>query len=191
MLTRSPNRRSQRFNTIARAHLDAAWRVARRCGVSRVEVDDVVQEVFIIVGRRLDEIAEGRERAFVVATTVRVSANWRRALSRRREQSLEDVTPASVGTAHETQEAVASKRQGLLLIDAALRDMTEEQRDVFILTELEQLTAREVAQELEIRETAVVSRLRRARQAFFDFCQRCQLVHDVQSTPIKGATYDV
>ncbi len=191
MSTRSLNRRTQRFNSIARTDLDAAWRVARRCGVSQAELDDVVQEVFIIVGRRLDEIAVGRERAFVIATTVRVAANWRRALSRRREQSLEDVPLASVGTADETQEAVASKREGLELIDAALRDMTEEQRDVFILTELEQLTAKEVAQELAIRETAVVSRLRRARQAFFDFCQRCQPIHDVQSTPSKGATYDV
>ena len=49
--------------------------------------------------------------------------------------------------------------------------MTELQREVFILMELEQLTAREVAEQIQIAEAAVVSRLRRAREVFYEFCQ--------------------
>ena len=53
--------------------------------------------------------------------------------------------------------------------------MTPGQRVVFTLFELEELTAREIAEQLELPEAAVVSRLRRAREVFQSFCRRRQL----------------
>src|SRR4051812_506732 len=41
------------------AHFDCVWRSARRLGTASLHVDDVVQEVFLVVHRRLAEF-EGR-----------------------------------------------------------------------------------------------------------------------------------
>jgi RNA polymerase sigma-70 factor, ECF subfamily len=186
----SSHSRNERFNRIAEQHIDAVWRVARRCGVPADLLDDVVQEVFIIVCRRLDEISRDQERAFVVGTTVRVSANLRRTLRRRLEDPLleSDDLPEKW---HETQqEAHTRRRQGLELLDDALACMTDVQREVFVLTELEQLTAREVGQQLSIHEAAVVSRLRRAREIFRSFCEQRQHALESPPPPKTGAFCD-
>lgn len=181
---RSPN---PRFQRVAMENLDAAWRVARRCGIHSDQLPDVVQEVFLVVSKRLAEISPERERAFVVGTTVRVSANWRRAHRRRREDALREDCPQSLS--EPSQEADATRRLGLELLDEALRCMTQGQREVFVLTELEQLTAREIAEQLQLEEAAVVSRLRRAREAFQLFCDTWQgQVRRPQSE--RGAPYD-
>lgn len=59
----------------------------------------------------------------------------------------------------------------LELLSAALASMTEPQREAFILFELEQLTAREIAEQLQQPEAAIVSRVRRARAAFASFVE--------------------
>ena len=60
----------------------------------------------------------------------------------------------------------------LELLQTGLESMTEQQRETFILFELEQLTAREIAEQLQLPEAAVVSRVRRARAAFASFLER-------------------
>lgn len=179
-----------RFGRVASENLDAAWRVARRSGVPPDQVDDVVQEVFIIVGRRLEDIARDRERAFVVGTAVRVAANWRRSQRRRPETALEDEPDGAVLGYGPSQEALTARRQGLELLEGVLRCMTEPQREVFVLTELEQLTAREVAEQLGIAEAAVVSRLRRARETFRLFCDSWQAAGQNAAPGEKGIEYD-
>jgi hypothetical protein len=60
---------------IVNAHLDAVWRTARRLGIASRDLEDVAQEVLLVVLRRVNDIESDRERAFVLATTVRVAAN--------------------------------------------------------------------------------------------------------------------
>jgi RNA polymerase sigma-70 factor (ECF subfamily) len=178
-----------RFGRVAEENLDAAWRVARRCGVPVDQVDDVVQEVFIVVGRRLADISRDRERAFVVGTAVRVSANWKRSRRRRPESALDDDGDTEELSYEASQEALTARRQGIELLQAVLRCMTEPQREVFVLTELEQLTAREVAEQLGIAEAAAVSRLRRARETFQLFCESWQNADSI-SADATGVKYD-
>lgn len=56
----------------------------------------------------------------------------------------------------------------------ALSEMTEAQRVAFVLFELEELSAKEIAEQLDVPEAAVVSRVRRAREEFQRFCNRYQ-----------------
>jgi DNA-directed RNA polymerase specialized sigma24 family protein len=100
--------RQARFNDIATRHLDAAWRVARRCGVPSAQLDDVVQEVFIIVGRKIDAISFEQERAFIAGTTVRVAANWRRSLRRRLEEPFTEPELQSQRSLETPQEVLLS-----------------------------------------------------------------------------------
>jgi RNA polymerase sigma-70 factor, ECF subfamily len=176
---------ASRVQQIVLEHLDAIWRTARRLGVPPFEVDDVAQEVAMVVLRRASVIQPGRERAFVIGSTARIASNWRRS-RRRQPQPLADAAAgfAEVGRAvlappggagDSAQEASLERAQGLALLEAALQEMTPRQRLVFTLFELEELSAREIAEQLEIPEAAVVSRLRRGREVFQSFCRRRQL----------------
>jgi RNA polymerase sigma-70 factor, ECF subfamily len=177
-----PVRDVSRVQRIVLEQLNAIWRTARRLGVPPSDIDDVAQEVTLVILRRESAIQPGRERAFVIGTTARIASNWRR-WRRRQPQPLGDAVaevgrtgpaaPADAG--HPAQEASIERAQGLALLEAALQEMTPRQRLVFTLFELEELSAREIAEQLEIPEAAVVSRLRRAREVFQSFCRRRQL----------------
>jgi RNA polymerase sigma-70 factor (ECF subfamily) len=186
-----PVREASRVQQIVLEHLNAVWRTARRLGVPSSDVDDVAQEVALVVLRRESVIQPGRERAFVIGSTARIASNGRR--SRRRQPlPLADAAAgfAEVGRAElappegagdSSQEASLQRAQGLALLEAALQEMTPAQRVVFTLFELEEFSAREIAEQLEIPEAAVVSRLRRGREVFQSFCRRRQL----ESNPVE------
>ena len=176
---------ASRVQQIVLEHLNAIWRTARRLGVPPSDVDDVAQEVALVVLRRESAIQPGKERAFVIGSTARIASNWRRS-RRRQPQPLADAATgvAEVGLAELAaldgagpwaQDASLERAQGLALLEAALREMTPKQRVVFTLFELEEVSARDIAEQLEIPEAAVVSRLRRGREVFQSFCRRRQL----------------
>jgi RNA polymerase sigma-70 factor (ECF subfamily) len=168
---------SERVERIVREHLDAVWRTARNLGVVDRDVDDVVQEVMLVVVRRLDDIDVGRERAFVLGATARVAANWRRGRRRRPEALTESID--SVSGVYEMPPGCAAFRgpeqaferaEKLALLAEALGQMPPPLRVAFTLFELEQLTARETAEQLGVPQSAVFSRVRRAWVIFRRCC---------------------
>ncbi len=164
--------RAERYNQVVEQNLNAAFRVARRCGVGAAHLDDVLQEAFLIVAAKLDDVAPESQRAFVVSVTIRVAANWRRSQRRRAEDG--GVQVEQLPAHAPSPELEVHRLEGLQLLDAALAQMTAEQREVFILAELEQNTCSEIARQLGAKEPAVVSRLRRARESFDAFCKAFQ-----------------
>lgn len=166
-----------RLEDIVQRHLDSAWRTARDLGVPPHEVEDVVQEVLVVIMRRLDDIEAARERAFVAATTARVVANWRRSRRRRPEDLTESMDALDTASFVErpglrTPEQSLERSQKLAVLRRALDEMPEPQRVAFTLFELEQLTAREIAEQLGVAESAVFSRVRRAWVVFRRCCER-------------------
>jgi RNA polymerase sigma-70 factor (ECF subfamily) len=162
---------SARAAAIAEQHLDVIWRMARRLGVPDSEIEDMAQEVLVVVVRRLERIELGKERAFVASTTVRVASNWRRSRRRRPEDpsdALDAVASSRLSSSFAGVDAEQSLERGRLLarLTLALEVMTEQQREAFILFDLEQLTAPEIAEQLGLPEAAIVSRVRRAREVF-------------------------
>src|SRR4051812_42222642 len=57
------------------------WRSLRRLGVSREAADDATQQVFLVAARRMHEIPEGKERAFLFQSAMRVGLQARRELA--------------------------------------------------------------------------------------------------------------
>jgi RNA polymerase sigma-70 factor, ECF subfamily len=170
-----------RVRDVVVRHLDAVCRTAQRLGVGAADLDDLAQEVALVVMKRAPAIEAGKERAFMLATAVRITANWWRARRRQRERVAElaaDVAgvEAIEATVAPAQERELERTRGLALLDAALAEMTDGQRAAFVLFELEELSAKEIAEQLEIPEAAVVSRVRRAREMFQRFCRQCQRV---------------
>lgn len=159
-----PVEREARLKQILARCFQFSWRTMLRLGLSEADAEDAVQQVFIVVARRLDTVEHGREASFVFATSLRVASTMRRTLRRRYEE-----LPGDLGE-HISQ--VSSPEQGAhtgqlrRILGHVLEQLPTEQREVFILHELEEWTQAEIAELLAVPAGTVASRLRRARQAF-------------------------
>jgi RNA polymerase sigma-70 factor, ECF subfamily len=153
-----------RARALVNDHFDFVWRLLRRLGVPEADADDAAQQVFIVGTRRLVDIPLGNERTFLYGSALRVASNMRRK-SARRERFIRSVAAepdATTPTPHEELE----RRQALAFLDQLLSVMDDDQREVFVLCEIEELTAPQVATIIGTPVGTVASRLRRARQSF-------------------------
>src|SRR5690242_9142316 len=66
------------FADVYDRHFDFVWRAARRLGVGHEAVDDIAQETFLVVHRRLAEPRTGALRAWIYGITVHTVRNHRR-----------------------------------------------------------------------------------------------------------------
>jgi RNA polymerase sigma-70 factor, ECF subfamily len=143
------------------------WRALRRLGISAGEADDAAQQVFLTASRKLDAILPGSERPFLFQTALRVAADHRRARNRRREADAEDDGTELADPRPGTDELLELKRAREEL-DSILDAMPIELRAVFVLFELEQTTMSDIAELLGVPAGTVASRLRRARESFYE-----------------------
>lgn len=150
---------------LLKQHYEAVWRFIRRLGVRPDRVEDATQEVFIIVSNKLEHVEPGRELRFLYAVALRVAANHRSAAPVRREvadaefgDTLPDPTPDA--------EALLDRKRLRVLLDEVLDSLPAPLREVFVLHELEGLSAVEIAETSGVALGTVNSRLRRARTLF-------------------------
>lgn len=155
------------FQQVYEAHFDFVWRSVRRLGVFDRDVDDVVQETFLVAYRRL-ETFEGRStlRSWLFGIARRVVSDHRRRVKRHPEDALAVSTvPEAEGRDAHPDEQVA-RVEATRVLRAFLETLADEQREVFILAELEQMSAPEIAAATGAVLNTVYSRLRLARAAF-------------------------
>lgn len=157
--------RAARLEAWFHEHFDTLWRMAVRLGVPLESVDDIVQEAFITADRRAGDIIAGRERAFLISTTVRLSANHRRRL-RTRADLAAGLAREQLPEGPANGEQLMEQKQLRLLLETALDELSPEQRTVLVLHELEGFSAAEIAELLGDPPGTVASRLGRARQKF-------------------------
>jgi RNA polymerase sigma-70 factor, ECF subfamily len=153
-----------RLRAIVDTNFDTLWRFLRRLGIAEADVDDAVQEVILVLTRKLDNVEIGRERSFVLSTAFRVASDARRRTRRRREVDTEQLVEL-VSTAADP-EASLQNQQMRAVFAQVLEQLSLELRAVFVLYELEDFTMAEIAQTLKLPSGTVASRLRRAREAF-------------------------
>ena len=161
-----------RARQLVAAHFDFVWRLLCRLGVPRPDVDDAAQQVFIAATRRLAEIPEDSERTFLYGTALRVAATLRRNL--RRRQRVIEPGPADAVSSWPTPHEELERTRALAFLDEVLGELEDELREVFVLCEIEELSAPRVAAIANIPVGTVASRLRRARQAFRKQLKRLQ-----------------
>lgn len=151
------------FKQLYDQNFDFIWRSIRMLGVPPEAADDAAQDVFLVAHRRLADF-EGRSapRTWLFAIALRVVSDYRR--SRRRKLRLLDrvmhTQPEPVHTPFDA--AVGSERRDVLL--RALDALSDEQRAVFVLADIEELSAPEIASALDVKLNTVYSRLRSARK---------------------------
>jgi RNA polymerase sigma-70 factor (ECF subfamily) len=161
-----------RARALVLAHFDFIWRLLRRLGVPAADLDDAAQQVFVVASQRLSRIPEGRERTFLFGTAVRTAGTVRRNL--RRRQRWVETSPADAPSLEPTPEEELERRQALAFLDEVLDGLPDDLRVVFVLCEIEELTAAEVAGVEQIPVGTVASRLRRARKEFAERLRRLQ-----------------
>ena len=157
---------SERSIDVAALYLEYARlvrRVLRSHGVLHESLEDAVQDVFLVAYRRYDDfVPRASYKTWLFAIAVKVARDYRRRVSRK----------GGLATLHENELpsprmdpfAAAVAAQSLRTLNRKLERLACERREVFILAELEQLTAREIAQLLSLNLNTVYSRLRAARR---------------------------
>lgn len=157
----SAARTDDRFIEVYRQHFPYVWRSLRRLGVPEPAIDDAAQDVFVVVHRRLGEF-EGRssERTWVYGIAIRVARAHRR---RSAAPAPSDVELVSEGPSPFDELAAGEATR---ILEGLLDALDETKREVFVLAELEEMSAPEIAACLEVKVNTVYSRLRAARADF-------------------------
>jgi RNA polymerase sigma-70 factor (ECF subfamily) len=135
-------------------------------GVNPPELEDAVQEAFMVVHRHLDSF-EGR--AKFTTWLFRICFNVARDRRRRARNRPEVLVGLELLDSHDpapNAETLASLRDDLALLERSLQKLSLELRAVFILFELEEFTCEQIAETLQVPLGTVYSRLRRARELF-------------------------
>jgi RNA polymerase sigma-70 factor (ECF subfamily) len=160
--------------TVAPASFEAAYREyaqtvarwARQLGGSSIDVEDVVQEVFVVVDRKLAAFrGDARFTSWLFEITRKTAANHRR---RQRWRFWQSEGKAVGCLPSQTRDPLAEleRRQMADLFYAALDTLPEKYRTVLVLFEIEGLATQAIADLCQRNLATVKVQLHRARELF-------------------------
>jgi RNA polymerase sigma-70 factor, ECF subfamily len=146
------------------AHARFVWLSLQRLGVHASDLDDVAQDVFMVVHRRLDTFdRRSRVTTWLFGICMRVAANYRR----RRRWTLEvlsagtdDDRPGSLVAADD----MLVRREEREIAERALDRLDVAKRATFVMFEIESLSCLEIAELMNVPVGTVYSRLHGARR---------------------------
>jgi RNA polymerase sigma-70 factor (ECF subfamily) len=163
------------FDAVVAEHGPYIWRVLRRLGVRASDIEDVWQETFIVVHRKLGGF-EGRSsvRTWLSAIAVRVASDYRNRAHRRREQATDELPEDASGDVFQrvSQHDELIERERRALLDKLIAELKPEQREVIVLYEFAELPMQEVADALGCPLQTAYSRLHAARRALEQAARR-------------------
>ena len=156
------------FKTIYAEYFDFVWSSTRRLGVMPAAMDDVVQEIFVVIHRRIHTLEQPESlRSWIYSIVRRTVSSYHR--SRRSRNASDTALAQHVGTQMDAQLTpldVAEQNEEAKLLWAVLEEIEPRKREVLILVEFEGMTVPEIAEALEIPLNTAYSRLRAGRMAF-------------------------
>lgn len=144
-------------------HSEFVWASLARLGVRRADLPDMLQEVFVVVHRRLDSFdGTSKMTTWLFGICMRVAAAYRRRAWFRRERPTGPTfdEPADAATPEEQVDAMRARTQ----LDALLDELSLERRVVFVLFELEEMPCTAIAELLGVPVGTVYSRIHAARE---------------------------
>lgn len=151
--------------TLFDQHFDFVWKSLRRLGVPEADVDDALQEVFVVVHRKLAAFeARSKVTTWLFGICFRVASEHQRRMYARREEltaAIPDATDAGLNP-----EEHCEGREARARLDEVLAELDADKRAVFVLYELDELSVEVIAERVGVPEGTVYSRLRAAREDF-------------------------
>ncbi|MEZ4295316.1 MAG: sigma-70 family RNA polymerase sigma factor [Polyangiaceae bacterium] len=147
-------------------HAELVWASLQRLGVRDRDLEDLMQEVFVVVHHRLDSFDPTRSMPrWLFGICRRVAAAHRRRAYTRREEPREGAGEGEIEEAPDPEQT-AEARQMREQMERVLGDLKPELRVVLVMFEVEDLPCEAIAEELGIPVGTVYSRLHNARKAF-------------------------
>lgn len=160
--------REQAWRALYDDQFDRVHRLASRFGVPPGEVEDVVQQVFLVAFRRIAEVGEiGSVTGWLRGIAVKVISDrhrWRRV--RRVKQWIVDGIYRETGPGPTTPLRDAEQAEEQERIGTVLRRMRPKLRAVLVLCDIDECSLAEAAETLQIPVNTVRSRRRLARESF-------------------------
>lgn len=159
--------------TLFRRHADFVANFLHRLGAPALDIDDLVQEVFLVAHRREGFVQRGAARptTWLAEIAIRVASVNRR----RKRRSREDPDTAVIGSIESDDVSVVrvvETNEAMRRVQRALDGLDEEKRAAFILYELEGESCAAIAAGLGIPVGTVYSRLHKARKEFMKAHER-------------------
>ena len=149
---------------VYREHARFVWLSLQRLGIQPSDLDDVAQDVFVIVHKRLRTFdRRSRVTTWLFGICMRVAANYRR----RRRWTFEvlsggaDDQPAGTLVAADD---ILVRREQREVAERALNKLEVAKRATFVMFEIESLSCLEIAELMNVPVGTVYSRLHSARR---------------------------
>jgi RNA polymerase sigma-70 factor, ECF subfamily len=165
------------FTEVYSAHAPRVARWVARLAGPRADVDDLMQEVFIRVHRRLSGFrGDCQLSTWIYAITENVVRSWRRRDRLRRLFGSVDDRAAERLPSREPDPALSlERRRSAALIYRALDELADHYRTIFILFEIDGLSGEEISQLTGVKLPTVWVRLNRARNQLADRLARLEV----------------
>lgn len=159
------------FQELCARYFEFVWKCARAFGSRADEIDDVVQDVFVVAQRRHADLKEERlARSWIYSITRRVVSSQRRRRRERDSRAASDVD--SLTSPDQSPLAAAEHNLEVRVLSTLLEGLDERKREVFVLSEILEMSGREIAETIGVPMNTVYSRLRAAREEFDAAAQR-------------------
>ena len=156
-------------------YADFVWRSLQRLGIPKANLEDALQDVFIVVQRRLESFdSTTKMSTWLFGICLRVAAAHRRRAHLRREKQVSEFQdqPDEHPLANPEQAAIRHEAQRRLQL--GLEALELERRAVFVMFEIDRIPATAIADMLDIPVGTVYSRLHRARADFSEAIGRLE-----------------
>lgn len=150
------------FRELYREHYTFVWYTVRRFGVPSMSLEDAVQDTFVAAFRKRNDFDGASPRAWLYSIGRRVASNHRRGFDR--AQRRHQATTASPAP-RSTEDLLLAKS----VVEAFLATQQVQDRELFVLSEIDGLTGPELSQLLQKDLTKIYGRLRVLRNRFAPF----------------------
>jgi RNA polymerase sigma-70 factor, ECF subfamily len=161
-------------------HFRYVWRCLRALGVQDPQLDDAVHDVFLVVQQKLARFdGQVAITTWLYAIALRVARRARAAARKDawRYAPVDDESVASAATRSTgTLDQAVEHAERLSLAQQALDRLDDDKREAFVLSQVEDMSAPEIAEITGVPLNTVYSRIRAARAAFQSEIQRLELV---------------
>lgn len=148
-------------------HADFVWSSLQRLGIHVADLEDALQDVFVVVHRRLGTFdGSSRLSTWLFGICLRVASQYRRKAHRRRERGVVDLERMPSEGEGNAPEAAMLAREAERRLEQVLDVLEPGRRAVFVMFEVESIGCAEIAEQLGLPLGTVYSRLGAARADF-------------------------
>ncbi|MBC8133142.1 MAG: RNA polymerase sigma factor [Deltaproteobacteria bacterium] len=177
----------RKFRDIYDAWFEDVARWIRALGATEADRDDIAQEVFLVVRRRLQSFDGANPAGWLYRITRRQVRDARRRtwvkhiFNKRRSDEPEILAHGGNSPA-----MALEKKENQRVLHGLLQKMNEDRRSAFVLFEIEGLSGEEIARVQSVPVNTVWTRLHHARREFFSLAAKYQRAHGHPPTPGPG-----